>query len=120
MPVMGRAWWEHVSKLEGDLTAPTDDRSICGAHDFVATLVVRDLAADGLPRIAPDLRAPAELALHEVDQRFLSYTEPDDDGCTERIDGRVDPHRGWWWRRIPKSGPIHEEIRQYYGHSVRD
>ncbi|MFV2111357.1 hypothetical protein ACFHW0_03320 [Micromonospora sp. LOL_025] len=114
------AWREHLSKLEADLLAPSDDRSIWGAHDYVAALVIRDLIAQGVARLGRDRRPRIEPALAALDQRFMNFTEPDMEGYAERVDGRVEPKREWWWSRIPKSGPVREEMLLYYGRSAAD
>jgi hypothetical protein len=115
-----RAWWEHLSKFEADLSASSDEHLIWGAHDYIAALILRDLAAKGIARVDVGLRSQIESAVSGIDRRFIDLTVDDKDGCTERVDGRVDPSRGWWWKRIPRCGPIHEEMRLYYGHSAHD
>ncbi|WP_157756682.1 hypothetical protein [Plantactinospora sp. KBS50] len=114
------AWREHLSKLESDLLAPSDDRSIWGAHDYVAALVIRDLVAQGLALLSFDMRPRTERAVAELDQWFMNFTEPDPEGYAERIDGRVKPDREGWWYRIPKSGPVRDEMVLCYGRSAAD
>ncbi|GAA0911084.1 hypothetical protein [Virgisporangium aurantiacum] len=111
-----RSWWEHLAKFEADLLLPPDDHSIWGAHDYVAGLIIRDRLAGAISRLDPTLAGRIDSAVSEVDRRFTDFTEHDDDGCTGRVDGRVDPGRGWWWRRVPIRGPIREELRLHYGH----
>lgn len=113
------AWWKHVSKFEADLTASPDDRSIWGAHDFVAALVIRDAVDEGISRLESDLVRIIKPAISDADQRFLDFTEVDADGSIEKIEGRSAQGRGWWWARIPKRGPIRDEIQRYYGHAKR-
>jgi hypothetical protein len=110
------AWREHVAKIDRDLTASADDRSVWGAHDFVAALVMRDVVAEGTAMVDPDLRTRIEPAIADVDAGFRRITEPDDDGCLAKVDGRDVPGRGWWWGRIPQRGPVREELQTYYGH----
>ena len=117
---LARAWWEHISKLEADLSATPEDQSVWGAHDFVAALVVRDALAKGITRLEGELRQAVEPAVASVDQRFRAFTEPDEDGCIKRVDGRSSEGRGWWWARVPRQGPIHAEMQLYYGHTHHD
>jgi hypothetical protein len=111
-----RAWWEHLHKFEADLLASPDDRLIWGAHDYIAALIIRDHLAKAMLRVDPVLKHQADSVISEVDRRFTDFTEHDEDGCTERIEGRIDPSRDWWWKRVPKRGPVREEMQRYYGH----
>jgi hypothetical protein len=112
-----RAWWEHVSKVETDLTAGPADRSVWGAHDLVAALVIRDLVAEGLSRLGPEMSTRVEPVVADVDRRFVEVTEEDPERSIERVDGRSAEGRGWWWGRIPERGPIHDELQDLYGHA---
>src|SRR4029450_12260803 len=57
-----RAWWEHLSKFEADLFLPSDDRSIWGAHDYIAALILRDLLAKAVSRVDPSLKRQTDFA----------------------------------------------------------
>lgn len=109
------AWREHVTKIERDLDATPDDRSVWGAHDLVAALVIRDVVAEGTATLDAALLARIEPAVADVDAAFRRITEPDDDGRVAKADGRDVPGRGWWWGRIPRRGPVREELQAYYG-----
>ncbi len=113
-----RAWWEHLSKFEADLSLPSGDRSIWGAHDYIAALILRDHLAAAISRIDPIRKSQIESVVAEIDQLFIEFTERDDDGCIERADGRQDPGRGWWWKRIPGRGPVRAEFGVHYGHGA--
>jgi len=113
------AWREHIAKIDVDLDAAPDDRSVWGAHDLVAAVIMRDIVAETAGLADPALLATIEPAIAEVDEWFRRITEPDDDGCLDRVDGRPAEGRAWWWRRIPLRGPIREELRELYGHNLR-
>ena len=114
-----RAWWEHLAKYEADLLLPPDDHSIWGAHDYIAGLIIRDHLGKAISHVDPMLLGKIESAVAEVDQRLTDFTVRDEDGCTERVDGRVDSSRGWWWKRIPIRGPIRDELQLHYGHQAQ-
>ncbi|WP_405055943.1 hypothetical protein OG474_24740 [Kribbella sp. NBC_01505] len=110
-----KAWMVHVAKIESDMSLPSSDRSVWGAHDFIAALYLRDFLGVGLSDLDEDLRARIESAVVEVDHRFSSYTEPDSSRVLQRVDRRKQPDPGWWWRRIPRSGPARDELMLYGG-----
>jgi hypothetical protein len=110
-----QAWKAHVEKLESDLSLPDADRSVWGAHDFIAALYLRDFVEAGIPDIPEGSSQSVERVIAESDERFRSYTEIDELGWVEHVDGRPDPSRGWWWRRIPIRGPTRKELILYSG-----
>jgi hypothetical protein len=108
-----QAWKGHVEKIEGDLSLPESDRSLWGAHDFIAALYIRDFLQVGISGLKRVGHEKFDRIVGEIDERFCSYTEVDEIGLAERVDGRSDPNRGWWWRRIPDRGPIRNELSAY-------
>jgi hypothetical protein len=111
-------WRAHIAKIDADLDKPPDDRSVWGAHDLVAAVILRDIVAETARLVDPALLTRIEPAIAEVDEWFRRITEPDDDGCVERADGRRVEGRDWWWHRIPTRGPIREELRDDWGHGL--
>lgn len=89
-----------------------------GAHDYIAPLIPRDRLAEAISRVDPLRKDQIELVVTEIDQLFIDFTERDNDGCIERADGRQDPSRGWWWRRVPARGPVRAELGVHYGHGT--
>jgi hypothetical protein len=114
-----RGWKRHVDKIENDLPLPSSDRTVWGAHDVVAAVSLRSFLQEGLADLDPEIRQRVEHVVSEVDEIFLSYTELDNLGLLEKVDGRSNPDRGWWWRRIPKAGPAREEINLFGGFGAR-
>jgi hypothetical protein len=112
-------WKQHVEKLESDLPLPSSDRSVWGAHDVIAAVSLRSFVQEGLADLESEIRQRVEQFVSGVDETFLSYTEVDELGLLEMIDGRSNPDRDWWWRRIPKVGPAREEINLYGGLEAR-
>lgn len=109
------AWKGHVEKIERDLPLPSSDRSVWGAHDLVATVGLRSFLQEGITHLDLDIRQRVERVIGGVDDRFLAYTEVDEFGLLEKLAGRFNPDHAWWWRRIPKAGPVREEINIYGG-----
>lgn len=103
-------WYQHVRKIENDLPLPNSDRTAWGVYDLLAALSLRDFVARGLGELDADYSAAAAVAVRDVDERFLSYTERDDSRCIEKLDDSISENRGWWWKRIPISGPIRREM----------
>ncbi|MFD6987168.1 hypothetical protein ACFWAX_41990, partial [Streptomyces sp. NPDC059956] len=94
---------------------PSSDRSVWGAHDLIAALTLRDLIQDGMGALDVELRSRFGSLLSEIDENFISFTEQDDQLRIEKVDDRPDGERGWWWKRIPVTGPAREEVIQYSG-----
>jgi hypothetical protein len=49
----------------------------------------------------------------EADARFRSYTVDDTAGRLAKVAHVGPASRGWWWRRVPDSGPIAEFPTMY-------
>ncbi|GAA1370309.1 hypothetical protein [Streptomyces beijiangensis] len=109
------SWKAHVEKLESDISLPSSDRSVWGAHDLIAALIIRDSIQDGLGALDAPLRSRFDSLLSEVDERFTSFTEPDALLRIEKVHARPEGEREWWWKRIPAAGPAREEVILYSG-----
>ncbi|MFD7922187.1 hypothetical protein ACFV3R_23555 [Streptomyces sp. NPDC059740] len=106
-------WYEHVTRMERELGLPDSDRSVWGAHDLIAADSLRDFIARGLESIPEGESRNFLIALNEADSRFLSYTEVDELGVLLRLYGDESKVRGWWWKRIPRSGPIRRDLDRF-------
>lgn len=106
-------WKRHVEKLEGDMVLPTSDRSVWGAHDLVAAVSLRSFVEIGLKMLSPKVEPRVASIVSLIDERYRSFTEEDEQNRIEKVDGRIDPARGWWWRRIPRAGAAREETLLY-------
>lgn len=108
-------WAGHVEKIERDMPLPSSDRSVWGAHDLIAAYAIREFLQSGLGELDGDFRARVELVVSASDEKLRSFTEPDLNSCIEKMTGRVDANRGWWWRKIPIGGPVREEAMEFCG-----
>lgn len=106
-----RAWRSHLAKFETDLFAVrAPDRPVWGAHDYIAALCFRDWIAQATALLPLDLRHSVDRAVAEIDRRFLAFTQPDVDNRVEHAADDHDPTHDWWWHRLPRSGPVHDEL----------
>ncbi|MGB3438435.1 MAG: hypothetical protein WBA97_06735 [Actinophytocola sp.] len=110
------AWKLHITKLVGDMLRSSEDRTLWGAHDYVAALVLRDSIEAGMDLLGVEDRKIARVLLNDIDSLFKGYTEEDHDGCTSRIIGKESVGLSWWWGRIPRQGPVRREIEVQYRH----
>ncbi|MDQ3788230.1 MAG: hypothetical protein M3422_13440 [Actinomycetota bacterium] len=107
------AWAAHVEKIDDDRALPRTDRSVWTEHDLAAALFKRDFVADALGRLRKDLADRLAIYISEADDRFRSFTN-DDSGERMAEIAEVDlSGRGWWWFRVPTSGPIAEDLARY-------
>ncbi|WP_190816524.1 hypothetical protein [Saccharopolyspora pogona] len=107
------AWRRHVDKIDSDRARSADDRSVWVAHDLVAALSLRDFVQKGRDLLDSVLRDKVDRHLDQVDSRFLDITEEDARNLVGVVAERDVTTKGWWWHRIPDSGPMREDIKHY-------
>jgi hypothetical protein len=110
---LATAWEVRVRKIDLDRTLPWSDRSVWNEHDLAGTLFIRDFLQDALDQLPGSLRERLEHWVNEVDDRFRSYTVDDPAGRMATIADVDLTGRPWWWRRVPDSGPIVEDLAHY-------
>ncbi len=109
------AWQLHVAKLDADRVLAWEDRTVWNEHDLAAALLLRDAAGaalEALPDSAAAVRQSVTRRLGEADARFRDITVDDDGVRMARVAGRTG-ERGWWWFRVPDSGPIVRDLERY-------
>ena len=107
------AWAAHVEKIDNDRALPWTDHSVWTEHDLAAALFMRDSVANALGLLRKDLADRLATYVAVTDDRFRSFTENDSGERLAKI-ARVDlSGRGWWWFRIPTSGPIVQDLARY-------
>jgi hypothetical protein len=107
------AWAAHVRKIDDDRALPWSDRSVWTEHDFAAALHMRDFVQTALDRLPPTLRERMQQVVAGTDEQFRSYTVDDPRGRMATVAGVDLAGRGWWWRRVPGTGPIAEDLARY-------
>jgi hypothetical protein len=107
------SWDAHVEKIDNDRVLPWSDRTVWNEHDLAGALFMRDFLQDALDQLPATLRERLQTWVAESDARFRSYTVDDPAGRMAKI-AEVDlTGRPWWWRRVPDSGPITEDLARY-------
>ncbi|MBF6439285.1 hypothetical protein [Nocardia cyriacigeorgica] len=107
---LAAAWEAHVDKIDRDRELPRTDRSVWTEYDFVAALTMRDFLQDALDLLPATLRDKLTQLIEPVDDRYRGYTVPDSGTRVSAIADVDISHRGWWWFRIPSTGPIAEDF----------
>jgi hypothetical protein len=110
---MAIAWDSHVRKIDADRSLPWADRSVWTEHDLVAALYIRDFLEQALNQLAVSLRDRLQHYVATVDEHFRSYTVDDPAGRIGKVAGVELAGRAWWWRRVPASGPIAQDLAGY-------
>lgn len=111
---LAAGWAGRVEKIDRDRALPWTDHTVWNEHDLVGSLFIRDFlqqALDALP--APLRERLASGSVDAADERFRSYTVADPDGRLGRVAGIESAGRGWWWRRVPESGPVVQDLARY-------
>lgn len=107
------AWNHHVERLRKEAGKQEDDaRFTWNEHDYVAALFLRDNLESGL-RTSEDDRA--RKAVDKVDASFRSFTGEGPAELLPRLADVSPDNRGWWWRRVPLTGPVARDLDRYPG-----
>ncbi|GGR34986.1 hypothetical protein ACFOE1_01805 [Agromyces mediolanus] len=78
--------------------------------DYTNDLCARDALELALERTTGALHERLAALVERADQEFLASTEPDSAMLLGKY-FRLDSRSGWWWRRIPVTGGISEQLR---------
>lgn len=108
-----RAWELHVEKIDNDRALPWTDHSVWTEHDFAGALFQRDFLETALSRLSPPVVGKLRPYVEKTDERFRSFTTDDSGDRMARVAGVGASGRGWWWYRVPSSGPIAEDLSRY-------
>lgn len=102
-------WQQHIRRLHREATgvAATD---AWGMDDYVAALCLRDFLASAEDDLGPAHARELAEAVRGADHLLLSFTVADPDRVVQRASG-IDAGSGWWWARMPASGPVVEDMR---------
>jgi hypothetical protein len=104
-------WREHVARLRDESRSGTAIGPLTwGAHDYLAALNLRSLVSQSVEQIPSEAQQRAKALVCSSDEILMSFTQPDINGWIERFAGDRHAELEWWWKRIPLSGPVRDEI----------
>lgn len=110
---LAASWASRVEKIDRDRTLPWTDRTVWNEHDLAGSLFVRDFLQEALDGLPARLQERLVVVVGTADERFRSYTVADPEGRMGRIADVDLAGRGWWWSRVPQTGPIVEDLARY-------
>lgn len=79
-------------------------------HDLCAALIIRDFLQRAIDRLPEEVASKAAAYAAAADESFLSYTVADSGKRMAAVAGMDANGRGWWWFRVPDSGPILRDL----------
>lgn len=108
-------WAAHVRKFKKELTASRlATPYVWNEHDYVAALFVRDFVDAGLSQLSEELSIVVGELISPIDSEYVSFTQGGYRNMLARVAGIDTNSRGWWWDRIPTSGPVLDELNRHY------
>jgi hypothetical protein len=109
-------WNRHVERLVAEGTRHMSEDSpetvLWGVHDYAAALHLRDLV-EGASHNPSTMQTELAERLRSADAKFISFTKKDLAGWLPRAIPEAGSRPEWWWRRIPKRGPVVDELRTF-------
>ena len=106
------SWFAHVERFETELVSNTDDHSVWTDDDYLGALYIRSRLAEAIVALDLGTQGVAERLLAQADARFRAYTSHDEKRLLDRVVPGEPLGAGWWWHRIPISGPVLDTLRE--------
>ncbi|MBQ1540732.1 hypothetical protein C5708_01765 [Caulobacter sp. CCUG 60055] len=88
----------------------TVDTYLMIVDDYTNDVTSRDGLELAVAKCSPTLRAKLVACIEPADQTFKSRTKLDTEGVLAYF-FRIDDLPGWWWRRVPETGPLAEALK---------
>jgi hypothetical protein len=107
------AWTLHVRKIDQDRALPWSDRTVWTEHDLAGALFLRDRVETALNTLPSTLATKLRTYVDTSDAVFRSFTIDDSGERMAKIASVDVAGRGWWWFRVPDSGPIAQDLARY-------
>jgi hypothetical protein len=114
-----KGWAKHVDRLESEhASTRASDAGSWTVWDYIATLLLRDRIAEMTALISDPLGSRIRVWVEtKPDAKLYSFTQTDDSGIFARFASEVAEEdlfsKGWWWSRVPVSGPVHEDLEEW-------
>ena len=110
---LANSWSAHVKKLDSDRGLPQSDHSVWNEFDLCAAMSIREMLNSAIEQIPDSLAKKVSIYVSGADERFRSMTVADSGKRMAAI-AEIDLEgRGWWWFRVPDSGPIVEDLARW-------
>jgi hypothetical protein len=103
-----QAWGQHVDRIRDEENLHAGHGWT--AHDLVASLVLRERIAASVGEQPTEIQSAAAEYLSGPDDLFSAISVEDRRGTVRRFADDVGSTSGWWWSRLPRSGPIRIEL----------
>ncbi|MEV6426148.1 hypothetical protein [Nocardia australiensis] len=107
------SWEAHVEKIDRDRSLPWSDRSVWNEYDLCAAMSVRDYLKSAINTLPEKLSEKMAAYVSEADDVFRSITVDDSGKRMAAVADSDTSGRGWWWFRVPDSGPITEDLARW-------
>jgi hypothetical protein len=98
-------WGRLVARLERGYGSQSH-----GVDDLVLDVRVRDPIHEFILAASPGLSAKLAAEVKPLDSRYLGCTVDGAELAEALAEPR--PEAAWWWRRIPRFGPLHDVLRR--------
>ena len=113
-----KGWVKHVERLESEHSSKhASDPETWTAWDYIATLLLRDHIEEAIASVSDPLGSKIRVWIKMVDAELCSFTQTDDSGIFARFASEAATEdlfsKGWWWSRVPVSGPVREELKEW-------
>lgn len=110
---LATAWTQHVQRLVSEQDKDIAESSVWGIHDYIAALYIRDRVSVARESGQEIISEKDMSQLDLVDRDFTVYTELDHGSLLTKIEPVEPDDSAWWWRRIPRKGPVRQELATY-------
>ncbi len=80
-----------------------------GIDDLIFDVRARDSIAEFISAASPSLSEKLAIAVEPLDASYLDFTVRGTELAEALVEPR--PEHAWWWRRIPRFGPLHDTLR---------
>lgn len=108
-------WASHVDKLRQEQGSDQSANPVSwNEHDYVAALFIRDFVEKGLSGLDDLLVQAVSGLISKIDMEYMSFTQSGHRIVLSRVANVDTDARGWWWDRIPQSGPILDRLNRFY------
>jgi hypothetical protein len=114
-----KGWAKHVDRLESEHSSiHASNPGSWTVWDYIASLLLRDRVAETTALISDPLGSKIRAWVEkQPDAKLCSFTQADDSGIFARFASEVAEEnlfsKGWWWSRVPVSGPVHEDLEEW-------